>query len=399
MQALLDSPYLMPAAGGLVALLGVAGLFYVRRRNGQMSSETSFLESKVEPDSFFGASGGQRVDTSDGPSSGSAQSSSLNYSLSQLDAIGDVDPVAEADVYLAYGRDLQAEEILKEAMRSDPSRLAIRLKLLEVYAKRADTKAFELHAKDLFAQTGGAGDEWARAQEMGRQVDPGNPLYREGVQSADLKAAAAAAGDDDGESTLLATVPQRDRGAPTTMLQPETVARDLDLDLDLSETPAPSADVTQPLNAGDSVLPDLTLDDLPGAANAPAVVVPAGPDLDLPDLGAPPAPPAPAPAPAPSFDFGELSLDLDPPAPAAAPAAAAPAPAPAPQPGVDDLPDLAAAPAGVQADDPLARKLELADEFRRIGDMEGARDLLEEVISRADGAMKARAQAMLKDLA
>jgi Tfp pilus assembly protein FimV len=45
----------------------------------------------------------------------------MSYSLSQLDAIGDVDPVAEADVYLAYGRDLQAEEILKEAMRSNPS--------------------------------------------------------------------------------------------------------------------------------------------------------------------------------------------------------------------------------------------------------------------------------------
>jgi hypothetical protein len=43
----------------------------------------------------------------------------MSYSLSQLDAIGDVDPVAEADVYLAYGRDLQAEEILKEAMRAD----------------------------------------------------------------------------------------------------------------------------------------------------------------------------------------------------------------------------------------------------------------------------------------
>jgi pilus assembly protein FimV len=65
----------------------------------------------------------------------------MTYSLSQLDAIGDVDPVAEADVYLAYGRDLQAEEILKEAMRSSPERLAIRTKLLEVYAKRRDTKS------------------------------------------------------------------------------------------------------------------------------------------------------------------------------------------------------------------------------------------------------------------
>ena len=93
----------------------------------------------------------------------------MSYSLSQLDAIGDVDPVAEADVYLAYGRDLQAEEILKEAMRGNPDRLAIRTKLLEVYAKRRDTKGFELLATQLYALTKGEGDDWAKAQELGRR--------------------------------------------------------------------------------------------------------------------------------------------------------------------------------------------------------------------------------------
>ena len=48
--------------------------------------------------------------------------------------------------------------------------------------------------------------------------------------------------------------------------------------------------------------------------------------------------------------------------------------------------------------DPIARKLELAEEFRQIGDMEGARDLLQEVIAKASGATKTRAQAMLSDL-
>ena len=66
-----------------------------------------------------------------------------------------MDPVAEADVYLAYGRDLQAEEILKEALRVNPSRLAIRLLLLEVYAKRRDTKGFEQLAIQLYAETKG----------------------------------------------------------------------------------------------------------------------------------------------------------------------------------------------------------------------------------------------------
>ena len=136
------------------------------------SGETSFLESRLQPDSFFGASGGQRIDTRDAGGS----SSSMTYSLSQLDAIGDVDPVAEADVYLAYGRDLQAEEILKEAMRSNPERLAIRTKLLEVYAKRRDIKGFELLATQLYALTRGEGEDWAKAQELGaadrsRQLD------------------------------------------------------------------------------------------------------------------------------------------------------------------------------------------------------------------------------------
>ena len=97
-----------------------------------------------------------------------------------LDAIGDVDPVAEADFYLAYGRDLQAEEILKEALRANPTRLAIRLKLLEVYAKRRDTKGFEQLAVQLFAETKGSGEDWSKAQELVRGIDPDNPLYQPG---------------------------------------------------------------------------------------------------------------------------------------------------------------------------------------------------------------------------
>ena len=48
--------------------------------------------------------------------------SSFAPSASQLDT-NEVDPVAEADVYIAYGRDAQAEEILKEALRTHPERI------------------------------------------------------------------------------------------------------------------------------------------------------------------------------------------------------------------------------------------------------------------------------------
>ena len=48
--------------------------------------------------------------------------------------------------------------------------------------------------------------------------------------------------------------------------------------------------------------------------------------------------------------------------------------------------------------DPLERKLELAEEFRQIGDTEGARDLLQEVAAKASGALRIKAQGMLDDL-
>src|SRR5690606_32174823 len=133
-------------------------------------------------------SGGQRIDTAEAMASGS----SMVYSPSQLDAAGDVDPVAEADVYLAYGRDLQAEEILKEAMRSTPTRVAIHTKLLEIYAKRRDARAFEVVAAEAFGLTQGEGPEWERACELGRELDPSNPLYQPGGKPVSKAAAVAA---------------------------------------------------------------------------------------------------------------------------------------------------------------------------------------------------------------
>jgi pilus assembly protein FimV len=92
-----------------------------------------------------------------------------------------------------------------------------------------------------------------------------------------------------------------------------------------------------------------------------------------------------APSPAPRLDLSDLSLDLD---------------APAPTVAATPLDMGASLEMGLDDDDgdPLARKIELAEEFHQIGDHEGARDLLQEVIEKADGALKARAQAMLNSL-
>jgi pilus assembly protein FimV len=298
-------------------------------------------------------------------------SSSMSYSLSQLDAIGDVDPVAEADVYLAYGRDLQAEEILKEAMRSNPDRLAIRGKLLEVYAKRRDTKGFELLASQLYALTKGEGEDWAKAQEQGRQIDPDNVMYKAGGRPSGALAAGAMS-----EPLGASTMPQSVLPSPSAyaaMDAPDTLPTgpvDVDLDLNVpvaGDLPPPTPpERTQPFDAGlDFTLPSVQ-GDLPAQA-----------------------------APAPSFDVGSLSLDLDPPRVVSAPAplAAADPPASAPVP-------FTTVSGALGGEDALLRKLELAEEFRQIGDAEGARDLLEEVVAQAgDGPLRAKAQGLLDSLA
>lgn len=379
-----DNPLAVVGGGLLIALLAAFGIYRFTRRNKKDSGETSFLESRLQPDSFFGASGGQRIDTRDA----GGTSSSMSYSLSQLDAIGDVDPVAEADVYLAYGRDLQAEEILKEAMRSNPERMAIRTKLLEVYAKRRDIKGFELLATQLFSLTQGQGEDWAKAQELGAQIDPDNALYKPGGAPAGGVVGGGPVVEPLGASTMPQSVlPSPSQFAASTQV-PESASGpdslvDLDLDLDIGGGGSVTAEPTAPapLRA-------------PVAVPAEPVMAEAnGMSLELPDLSPPPAAPARAAAPASSIDFdlAGISLDLDLPGTTATAAPAAPS-------GFGES-GLSGFDENGEPTDPLARKLELAEEFRQIGDMEGARDLLQEVIAKASGTLKNKAQGMLDQLA
>jgi pilus assembly protein FimV len=107
----------------------------------------------------------------------------------------EVDPVAEAEIFLAYGRDAQAEELLKEALERSPKRHEVSLKLLQIYANRKDVKSFEKVARDLQQATGGSGEIWEQAVVLGYQVDPDNARYAAGKSAAGyVPAAAAAAG-------------------------------------------------------------------------------------------------------------------------------------------------------------------------------------------------------------
>ena len=375
-----DNPMALGIGALALALLAGFGVYKLSKRARKDSGETSFLESRLQPDSFFGASGGQRIDTRD---AGGA-SSSMSYSLSQLDAIGDVDPVAEADVYLAYGRDLQAEEILKEAMRSNPDRMAIRTKLLEVYAKRRDTKGFELLATQLFALTRGEGEDWAKAQEFGAQIDPDNPLFKPGGAPMTMHGDSGEIIEPLGASTMPQSVlpsPSQFGSSVTGAPIPDSghMGLDLDLDLDAPESGIPTS--PSPLQTTSAFKPP------PRRVDDDAMSL----DFSLPEVPALQTRAAPQVEPS-TFDLSDISLDLDMPVTGYAPVAPAPAASSAfNDTGLPSLDDDG-------EDDPLSRKLELAEEFRQIGDNDGARDLLHEVVAKSNGAVKSRAQSMLADL-
>ncbi|QJC55661.1 hypothetical protein HC248_00943 [Polaromonas vacuolata] len=411
-----DSAFLIPGLGLILLLLGALGLYRYRQRRNLAQVDSSFMESRAQADSFFGASGGQHIDTSDGGGTGS----SLIYSPSQLDAGGDVDPVAEADVYLAYGRDLQAEEILTEALRSSPVRVAIHAKLLEIYAKRRDIKAFESLAKVASKVSGNVGPEWLYISEMGREIDPNNNLYKEGQSALDTKTELAkpaplaepllaANTQPNLEQNLLASVqeymPKQNNFADKTEIRPSPAVLDqatasgqspiaeaapltaqskknIDFDLDISldnltvepstlkpqdptllgET-ANQAQASDPLSEGlDIETPSATYTPTQAfAESTPPATPPASPNISRDNVI--------------EFDMGALSLDLE------------PQQSNSPEPKASN-----------DAQSPLETKLALAQEFLAIGDQDGARTLAKEVLAQASGALKDKAQAFINAL-
>jgi pilus assembly protein FimV len=208
--------------GGVAALVVlVLGFLFLRRRGGSgddggdsmTTSKAIALDTKESlsqgfstkgPSSVFQRTdaGGQSVDTNAVTVPPTSEFSRVGPGMIDTD---EVDPVAEADVYMAYGRDGQAEEILLDALQKDPHRLAIHVKLLEVYASRKSVKDFETLAAELYAQTGGRGAEWEKVTELGRALNPGNPLYGGGAgQGAGTDVAAAPSSFDLGIDEGLA---------------------------------------------------------------------------------------------------------------------------------------------------------------------------------------------------
>jgi len=311
----------------------------------------------VRPNTVIGAASGGSVNTGD-------TSFLTDFSQAGLGTIDthDVDPIAEAEVYMAYGRDAQAEEILKEAIGKNPDRHEIRVKLLEIYAARRNIATFEAVAGELYAALGSKPSPlWDKACEMGRSIDPSNPLYG-GIQSPAAAAATVAAT----AAVAGGAVTFPDEPAP----EPEAVVPSAaPADIEPEPQPALEAVATDAPLEFESAGHVLNFDTPPEAAvtaETGYVEVDAqGLDFELPELdlgleedGGPDS----------KFDFSGLDLDLG-------------------DAGGNEL-EL----------DEVGTKLDLARAYVEMGDKEGAREILNEVLAEGNDKQKTDAKGMLSEL-
>ena len=149
MDFLADNQMTAAVAGVvLLALLG-ALLWYRSRREIAPSAYSEMADPVINttnPDTVFGTSGLSVVKTNDVP----VQSQFSRPGTGSIDS-GEVDPVAEAEVYIAYGREAQAEEILREALQRDSRRPDVATKLAEISATQGKRDSFDKLAADIIA--------------------------------------------------------------------------------------------------------------------------------------------------------------------------------------------------------------------------------------------------------
>ena len=388
---------------GAVAVLLIGMLWMIMRR--RKEAEAEFAESiLVSPDSDIATAGKDDSDSLNEPSDETSFMS--DFSPSDIDALqdetGEVDPLSEADVYIAYGRYQQAEELIKQAIERFPEREELKQKLLEIYfsAKKGDeyTKlAQELHNEGLESSNPGA---WSKVASMGKELNPTHVLFAgaAGVAGSSL------VGDDDLEDLGLdlgedfAEISQADEPA-----QPEKIdepSEDLD-SMDLSGLD--NLDEIESENLGvDMSLDSDFLDNMESAAEAgaPEMMELDEGDLELPagDLQAEEAPADEGV----SLDLGDSdsldSMDLDSIereleglSEGLETEEEEPLELPAEESGEEISLDL-------DTTDEVTTKLDLARAYIDMGDSEGAKSILEEVVNEGNDQQKEEAQELINGI-
>lgn len=378
LEAATDPLYL--GAGGVVVIGGLA-IWMVRRRRSRAGRDD---RPPIAPTLSMAAAAAAGAAAATGDSAAAQPA----FPAQAASAGEDVDPLQEADVYLQYGRDGQAEEILKEAVARDPRREDVQLKLLEIYAARKDTSAFGKLAAGFNKLTGGAGGSWVKAAAMGYALEPSNSLYAAGKDAAATMASGPGTASDidldlGAGGAATSTDITLDAGAPGAAAGTDTAI----LDLGAADKAAGQA--------ASAAMPDFTLE-VPPAGGATQT------DIAL----------EAAPAQAPAQETNLIDFQIELPKVSAEPPTIARQEAPTADGGLDfklEVPnlDLGAkagaepAPAGGEKNGhwyDVQTKFDLAKAYQEMGDHAGAKEILQEVIKEGDAEQKAQAQALLGSL-
>ena len=454
---LLANPMLLGLAGGGALLVLLIGLMMLSRRNALKEAELHERQAAENHDNSL--DGDMQLPADSFPddildSPAAAESGEDRVIAQTNDALG------EADIYIAYGRFNQAAELLQNAINDEPQRSDLRLKLMEVYAELGDREGFtrqegELHeiggvsaeveqlkgkypAIAAFAGAGVAAatladddfssfslddlslDEPDQPAAAAGDLDDAFDLSLDDLES-DLERELNASGSDASLADLdsLSLDAELDLAAPVEPVEEDDELEfdlslddataenvelagdlaDFSLDLDAESKPAETDEEEFLLSLDDEPAAEPVTDelaalsfDLPGASEGENFDLSDDFDLSLSDEAAvqPGGDSFAAQLDEVTAELDQLSESLDQPAELTQPA-----------------PDAALQGADLDGDDDFdflsgtdetATKLDLARAYIDMGDTEGARDILDEVIAEGNDGQQQEARELISNL-
>ena len=124
----------------------------------------------------------------------------------------EVDPLTEAEIYIAYGRASQAEKILRDAINRFPSRVELKLKLLEALQTLDKSVEFNELMTGLIQEVDKDSAEFAHLQALSKKIKtggdpisetPGNPVGVDSLSPLEISSAAVEEGSSRPQSPKM----------------------------------------------------------------------------------------------------------------------------------------------------------------------------------------------------
>lgn len=270
------------------------------------------------------------------------------------------DLIKDADVYISYADFDKAAVVLEAAYEEAPSNLTVIQKLLFSYYKQRNTGAFVEMARQYTVERDSM--EWAEVSEWGRSLDADNEMFAEPMVE-------EAIADEALQELEAGLVFDGEKVDPEPEINVEADAVDvadssdelLDFEVsDAAEAPTEMDEVSLESDEGLSLTSDIDTDESLAFETSDA-------DLSIEGLDAISEQELAEATQALSEDTEGNDLDFD----------------------LSDLDQV----------DEAETKLDLAAAYVEMGDPEGAKSILEEIMQEGDETQKSRAQALLNDLA